>query len=167
MSVDQFCHSLPKLSFHKHDVVWFPRWIRRYAASIGRSNSEQLFVHEEALLSFLRTIRDRGVPAWQRLQAVRAIEAYRQHVLKIDQPSLVRFKQTLQRLAALQFRKTRRIRRTEDHILFDRSGGQRKCGAKNAKASAERTALPLPNCLRTRISIPGCWSSHCSQRQGR
>ena len=52
------------------------------------------------MIRFLQSLRDHGVPAWQRLQAARAVEAYRQHVLKTDQPSLGKIKQTLQRLAA-------------------------------------------------------------------
>ncbi len=43
--------------------------------------SDQLTVAEPEVIRFLQTRRDNGVPAWQRWQAARAVEAYRQHIL--------------------------------------------------------------------------------------
>ena len=54
----------------------------------------------EKVKEFSRSLRDNGTPAWQRLQAVQAVEAYRDLVLKTDQPSLAAMRQTLQRRAA-------------------------------------------------------------------
>ena len=100
MSVKSFCRCLPNLPFGKRDRKWFPSWIRRYAGSLPKQPGATLTITQPAVIQFLRTLRDNGVPAWQRLQAVRAIEAYRQHVLQKDQPSLLEIKQTLQRLVA-------------------------------------------------------------------
>ena len=51
------------------------------------------------MIRFLQTLRDNGTPAWQRLQAVRAVELYRNLVWKTETPSLVKIRQTLGRLA--------------------------------------------------------------------
>lgn len=50
-------------------------------------------------MQFLRTLRDNGTPAWQRLQAARAIEAYQRLVLEDEVPSLRTIRMTLSRLA--------------------------------------------------------------------
>ncbi len=43
-----------------------------------------------------------GTPAWQRLQGVRAVEAYRDLVLNVSEPDLTQMKQILGRLAAAE-----------------------------------------------------------------
>lgn len=100
MSVELFCRNLSNLPFGKNDREWFPRWIRRYAGSLRRGKDETLQIREADVIRFLKSLRDTGVPAWQRLQAARSLEAYRQHALETDEPSLVAIKQALQRLAA-------------------------------------------------------------------
>ena len=52
-------------------------------------------VTQEAVISFCRSLLLKKVPAWQRLQGVRAIEAYRDLVLRKDSPSLAQIKQRL------------------------------------------------------------------------
>ncbi len=64
-----------------------------------RGNMGTLSVTREEVLRFLQTLRDNGTPAWQRLQAVRAVELYRNLVLKTQQPVLHEIRQTLGRLA--------------------------------------------------------------------
>ena len=71
-----------------------------YAGSLQQSMEVTLPVTEPDVIRFLQSLRDNGVPAWQRLQAARAIEAYGQHILQTEQPSLREIKRTLQRLAA-------------------------------------------------------------------
>ena len=51
------------------------------------------------VIAFLQPLRDTQIPAWQRLQAVRAIESYRNLVLNLDVPCLEQMRGTLQRLA--------------------------------------------------------------------
>jgi len=57
-------------------------------------------VAEQQVVRFLRSLRDNGTPAWQRLQAVRAVQSYRTLVLQRDDPSLFGISQTLERIAA-------------------------------------------------------------------
>ena len=82
----------------RNDKRWFPRWIRRYAAAM-RVREGALPVSEDQVIHFSRTLLQNGTPAWQRLQAVRAVEAYRNLVLKTETPSLLAIRQTLSRLA--------------------------------------------------------------------
>lgn len=71
----------------KHDKKWFPPWVRRYASTVEMVQGK-LSVTEGEVIRFLQTLRDNDTPAWQRLQAVRAVELYRNLVLKTNQPSL-------------------------------------------------------------------------------
>ena len=118
MSVRKFCLLLNEAKVGKNDKMWFPRWVRRYASmvehvegklSVGQSghvggqetthNTGKLSVTEGKVIQFLQTLRDNGTPAWQRLQAVRAVELYRNLVLETQQPELHEIRQTLGRLA--------------------------------------------------------------------
>ena len=98
MSVRRFCLLLDAAKGGKNDRKWFPRWVRSYASSV-RVIQDKLSVTEGEVIRFLQSLRDNGTPAWQRLQAVRAIEMYRNLVWKSDQPSLLEIRQTLGRLA--------------------------------------------------------------------
>ena len=49
--------------------------------------------------AFSRSLLETGTPAWQRLQAVRAIEAYRDLVLQTAVPSLTPIRQKLSQMA--------------------------------------------------------------------
>ena len=59
----------------------------------------RLPVSQEEVIQFLRSLLQSRTPAWQRLQAVRAIEAYRDLVLQARVPPLDEIRQTLSRLA--------------------------------------------------------------------
>jgi hypothetical protein len=98
MSVANYCRLLNEAKLGTNDKEWFPRWIRRYAASVTAVN-DRLPVSSEEVIRFLRSLRDSQTPAWQRLQAVRAIETYRNLVLQTGEPSLQEIRQTLSRLA--------------------------------------------------------------------
>ena len=100
MSAREFSVAVRNSQLHKNETEWFPRWIMRYAAEFEKSPEEQLPVTEEKVIKFLRTLRDNQVPAWQRLQAAKAIEFYRTKILKTAEPSLVEICQTLRRIAA-------------------------------------------------------------------
>ena len=67
----------------KNDRKWFPKWIRRYASGLRKGKSETLPVEEAEVIRYLQSLRDHGVPAWQRLQAARAVEAYRKHISEL------------------------------------------------------------------------------------
>lgn len=98
MSVAQFCAILPGTKLPGADKKWFPRWIRRYSSSCG-DPAGKLPVSENQVVPFLRILRDHGTPAWQRLQAVKAIEAYRALVLQAQSPDLQHIRLSLSRLA--------------------------------------------------------------------
>ena len=98
MSVANFCRLLHGAKLGKNDREWFPLWIRRYASglNIGEGN---LPVSSDEVVRFSRSLLQSKTPAWQRLQAVRAVEAYRDLVLQTGAPSLEHIRQKLSRLA--------------------------------------------------------------------
>ena len=101
MSVEQFGKLLPSARFGKNDKKWFPRWLKRYAETVPSING-CLPVTRELVIAFSRSLLRNKTPAWQRLQAVRAVEAYRDLVLKRKQPSLADVRLKLSRAAALE-----------------------------------------------------------------
>lgn len=98
MTVTLFEERLPCAKYGEKDRRWFPRWIRRYAEHAAGDDGT-LRVTTEEVIAFSRGLRDNGVPAWRRLQAVRAIEAYQVLVLTTREPSLSEIRQTLSRIA--------------------------------------------------------------------
>ena len=98
MTVKRFCGLLHEAKFGKNDKKWFPRWIRRYASAVNETEGV-LPVTESQVIRFLQSLRNHGTPAWQRLQAVRAVEAYRNLVLETEIPPLGKIRQTLSRVA--------------------------------------------------------------------
>jgi integron integrase len=98
MSVEHFCRRVRDSSLSPADQQWFPPWIRRYAEATKTTHGP-LPVSRNSVIDFLRMLRDRGTPAWQRLQATRAIEAYQMLVQKTHSPSLQDIRSTLSRLA--------------------------------------------------------------------
>jgi integron integrase len=68
--------------------TWFPRWVSRYASYLQSPDDAALPVDRERVIAFLQMLRDRTVPAWQRLQAVEAIIAYQTLVRKDAEPTL-------------------------------------------------------------------------------
>ena len=82
MSAERFQVVLKLAKIHEDDRVWFGRWLRRYAVFLRQSECATLLVSQNSVKQFCRTLLARAVPAWQRLQAVRAIELYRHQVLQ-------------------------------------------------------------------------------------
>jgi integron integrase len=72
----------------KNDQVWFPKWLRRYAMCFPKGLINDLPVNRNAAVRFSKSLLKNGAPAWQRHQAVRALECYRDFVLKKSQPDL-------------------------------------------------------------------------------
>ena len=99
MSVTSFNELIKQAKYGKTDKEWFPRWIRRYAETV-ESEKGRLLVTRGAVVAFSRQLLQRQTPAWQRLQAVRAIEAYRTIVLERSAPCLQDIRTTLGHLAA-------------------------------------------------------------------
>ena len=88
MSVAVFSKLLVKCEFSTTSQKWFPTWVERYARFSKQSRSSPLVVDHELLIEFLRSLRESGVPAWQRLQTARAVECYRDVVLSAATPNL-------------------------------------------------------------------------------
>ena len=81
MSAKNSAAIVGSLPLSKNNQNWFPRWIYRFASSQNKGRSVALVVSNETVLHFLRSLRDNQVPAWQRLQAARAVQCYRTNVL--------------------------------------------------------------------------------------
>ena len=74
MSKQEFERAVKTQRLSKASQVWFPRWVGRYAAFVRSRGDSPLPVDQERVIRFLRMLRDKAVPAWQRLQAVEALE---------------------------------------------------------------------------------------------
>jgi integron integrase len=98
VSVQKFQYLLHRAEYGKNDKKYFPLWVRRYAESV-KAEKGRLPVTLESVTHFSRALRDNGIPAWQRLQAVRAVESYRDLVLGTGEPSLAEMRRKLGRLA--------------------------------------------------------------------
>ena len=101
MSIQLFCQRLTTASLGKNDQEWFPKWIRRYRSASQKSIGDggELAVSKDLVIRFCRDLLTSRTPAWQRLQAVRAVIAYRDLVLNSSEPCLQEVRQTLNRLA--------------------------------------------------------------------
>ena len=74
----------------RNDREWFPKWVRRYALGFRGGLKRNLPVNRHAVIEFSKGLLKSGAPAWQRWQAVRAIECYRNSILKRSEPAPVR-----------------------------------------------------------------------------
>lgn len=99
MSVDAFRAAVKVHVPNKNDQTWFPRWLARYAEG-KESTGGRLPVTRDLVVAFSKELLQSGTPAWQRLQAVRAIECYRDLILKSDQPQLDDMRKVLSRFAS-------------------------------------------------------------------
>ena len=102
MSAKRFAAIVASLRLNKDDQKWFPLWIFKFASSINVSRSEQLVIDFDSVIHFSRGLRDGDVPAWQRLQAVRAIDCYRKSILESDEPRLDKVLAKLQQIATAE-----------------------------------------------------------------
>ncbi|MDM4019258.1 integron integrase [Roseiconus lacunae] len=86
MSVNQFRQCLAVMNLPEEDQTWFPKWLGSYASMPtvrARSNPHDgIAVDRDLVIAFLRKLLASEIPAWQRLQAARAIEAYQNTVLR-------------------------------------------------------------------------------------
>ncbi len=81
----------------ENDRIWFPRWLRRYALA-QRGRDSNLPVNRGTVVAVSRSLLESGAPAWQRWQAVRAVECYRDFVLEKTEPDLSHIVLTLAKL---------------------------------------------------------------------
>src|SRR6056297_684208 len=98
MSLGQFEREVLGDRLGVNDQIWFPRWLRRYAMSFRNGMEDELPVNLGSVVKFSRSLLANGAPAWQRWQAVRAVEFYRTTVLRCAEPDLSSVIATLARL---------------------------------------------------------------------
>lgn len=88
MSIPKFCAKIGSAQLGVSDKKWMPRWLAEFRSFYRPQDENCDFeLTTERVLEFLRSLRDRGIPAWQRLQAARALEWYQKLVLnesKVD-----------------------------------------------------------------------------------
>lgn len=113
MSLETFRKELSISKFSKNQKLWFPKWILRYSCFLHPestpnppSNSTEKPLPTTAIqcqdlatdnvIRFCKQLKSSGTPAWQRLQAVQALNAYRHLVLQSNDPSLQPILDTLQ-----------------------------------------------------------------------
>jgi len=88
-------------SYGENDKKWFPKWLARYADGKTQDNG-LLPVTAPLVVEFSKSLLKSETPAWQRLQGVRAVEAYRDLVLGSLEPCLNDMKTILGRFAAAE-----------------------------------------------------------------
>lgn len=116
MSVEAFSKLLVKCDVSPNGKRWFPIWVGRYASWLKKSRTMRLAVDRESVIGFLRSLRDTGVPAWQRLQAVHSIECYRDVVLCATTPPLNDVAQKLTEIAERERRGAALSGVTDSHL---------------------------------------------------
>jgi len=99
MSKAQFESAVKLARLSSAAQTWFPKWLGRYASFLRAAEDVRLPVDREQVIAFLRMLRDRQVPAWQRLQAVEAISAYQTLVRQEREPTLADVRLKLTELA--------------------------------------------------------------------
>lgn len=81
MSLLQFEKEIAVIKLNVDDRVWFVRWAQRYAEDVRADVEQALPVSLNTVMAFSRHLLQHRAPAWQRLQAVRAIVCYNDIVL--------------------------------------------------------------------------------------
>ena len=82
MNFDRFAGVVTRASLHPNDRVWFKRWLGRYRQFCGVGPREVIPTDGDRVIAFLREQNSKGRQAWQRFQAVKALEFYRLAVLQ-------------------------------------------------------------------------------------
>ncbi len=109
MSSARFAAVLKSAKVRPTDRIWFARWVDAYRRFRGVGPNNSILVDRDSLIAFLRCEKDKGRKPWQRLQIVKAVECYRNMVLRTAEPDLVDVRDVLTRAAEQQCR-------TESHL---------------------------------------------------
>ncbi len=100
MSIHAFAEVARRQSFRDPDPQWSVTWMRRIYEYFSTPTYESLEFSTVQLISFLRHLRDTGIPAWQRRQAAVTAKRFRRMSNSADCPKLNAVIQTLTDLAA-------------------------------------------------------------------
>ncbi|HBE70605.1 MAG TPA: hypothetical protein DDW52_20865, partial [Planctomycetaceae bacterium] len=98
MSLTRFQSRILGTSLSKAEQAWFPKWVDGYRQHCRGTLDQNLPVTEELVIGFLRSLRDRRVEAWRRLQAARAIELYQELIPIETKLDFAKIKRTLHEL---------------------------------------------------------------------
>jgi len=93
--IEVFKQGLQKYPIGSDDRKWFVTWIIRYGQFGGYDGSSKFDIDQESTLAFCRQLLSHGTPAWQRLQAVRCLIAYRAIVLGENDGLLEKIRSTI------------------------------------------------------------------------
>jgi len=88
MSSAKFASILKSAKLRENDRIWFARWVDAYRKSCHVGPNDPFPVQRDSVIALLRQQKAKGRKAWQRLQIVKAVEYYRNHVLKTSEPDL-------------------------------------------------------------------------------
>lgn len=81
MSLAEFLRQLDSNRFSNNERRWFPKWLSGYLQH-HQLGENKIPISESLVISFLRSLRDSNIPAWRRLQASQALQAYQRLVLR-------------------------------------------------------------------------------------
>jgi len=99
MSIAKFGPVLKSAKLRENDRIWFARWVEAYRRSCGVGRNDPIPVQRDSLIALLRGQKGKGRKAWQRLQIVKAVEYYRNTILKTAEPDLRDIREVLARAA--------------------------------------------------------------------
>ena len=92
MSSAKFTSVLKSAKLRQNDRIWLGRWMDGwmdgYRKSCGVGPNARVPVQRDSVIAMLRGQKAKGGEAWQRLQIVKAIEYYRNTVLRTAEPDL-------------------------------------------------------------------------------
>ena len=100
MSVEEFRRRIARSGVQKSDGKWLTIWIEKYAQFHHVDVDQPLDVNAELAIAFLKSMKSRSTPAWQRLQAIRAIQNYALMMLEMKCHDLNPIREKLSDLAA-------------------------------------------------------------------
>lgn len=100
MSIERFRRAVEASGLSKNDKKWLPIWLEKYAGFHGAAASDAMDVSGDQVVAWLKSMKSHGSPAWQRLQAVRAVQQYGRMILGTDVQDLKAIRHKLSDLAA-------------------------------------------------------------------
>ena len=97
MSYVEYLKRIQSQPLPKEDRRHYPAWIGRYQQFLRKGETEVLPVNPADVRRFCRSLVSTKTAAWRRLQAVKAVESYRDIVLQTSTPGLAELVVYLQR----------------------------------------------------------------------
>ncbi len=103
MTVARFRRCVALKTLKDGEREWLRKWLSGYAKFHGVEGEDvQLEMDEARVIAYLRSLRDRKVEAWRRLQAARAMELYQEVILRTSSVDFLPIRKKLMELAAAE-----------------------------------------------------------------